>query len=144
MKEAPDGRRIHHWAGSRDRQEDVLALTATVAEAVEGLANFDGSPALLDEAGGLSPLNLAAFRELIDKNVCGVRIVNRNGKWQREFYSFEFAPTPRPSPPTQQSGPPQKARSTGPDDKALRQIYTEWCNCCLGWNHKAIKRPRSC
>ena len=124
MKEAPDGRRIHHWVG-REREEDIAALTATIAEAVEGLANFDGSPALLDKAGGLKPLGLSAFQELVGKNVCGMRIVNRNGKWLREFYSFEFAPVPPPPPPTWQSGLPQKARSTGPDDKALPQIFTE-------------------
>jgi opacity protein-like surface antigen len=59
-------------------------------------------PALLDGAGSLSLLSLAAFQELIGKNICGSRIVH--GMWREEFYSFEFAPVPRPPPPTQQTG----------------------------------------
>lgn len=125
MREAPDGRRIHHWSGGRDRHEDVVALTITIAEAVEGLANFDGSPALLDKAGGLSPLSLAAFQELIGKNVCGSRIVHHDGMWREEFYTFEFAPVPRSPAPTQQTGVPQKVRMTEPDDKVLREIYAQ-------------------
>ena len=53
-----------------------------------------------------------------------MRIVNRHGGGE-EFYSFEFAPVPRPPPPTQQSGLPQKVLLTEPDDKVLRQIFTE-------------------
>ena len=51
--------------------------------------------------------------------------MNRDGMWREEFYTFQFAPMPRSPPPTQQSGMPQKVQMTEPDDKVLREIYTE-------------------
>ena len=52
---------------------------------------------------------------------------NLQSRWgvEGEFYTFQFAAAPRSPPPTQQSGLPQKVRVTEPDDKVLREIYTE-------------------
>ena len=125
MRKAPDGRRIHHWVG-REREEDIAALADAIALAVPGLCNYGGGITRLDpNTGQLLGVNLADFRSLIGQHLCGERVVPNGAGWQREYYSYPFAPTPRPPQPTQQSGLPQKARTTGPDDKALHQLYTE-------------------
>jgi hypothetical protein len=112
MKKAPDGRYIHHWVG-KDRTADSASLAATIAEAVDGLCNYDGTLAWLDENGGLNPVNLAGLQDLIGKKVCGMRIIPNGSGWQREFYSYAFEPAPRPDPALAgRSLPPQPAKTT--------------------------------
>ena len=75
--------------------------------------------------GQLLGVNLADFRSLIGQHLCGERVVPYCAGGSAKHHSYPFAPTPRPPQPTQQSGLPQKARTTGPDDKALHQPDTE-------------------
>ena len=122
MNDRLPGRRVFHWVGI-DRNADVAALTAAVAETVPGLANRDGSIARLNEDGSLDQINLPTLRDLVSKSLCGLRIVPNGTGWKREFYSFDFAPTPNPGPRTAEMGLRTATRSDGPDAAVLRQVY---------------------
>jgi hypothetical protein len=125
MTDELGSRRVHHWVG-RDRAADIAALADAIAVTVPGLCNHGGGIAQLDpNTGQLLSVNLANFRELIGQHLCGERVVPNGSGWKREYFAYQFAPAPRPGPPTQESGLPQQARTTGPDDKVLRQIYLE-------------------
>jgi hypothetical protein len=121
MTDAPDGRRIHHWSG-RDRAADIASLADTVAAAVPGLANLGGTLARLDAHGGLSPLGRNALQGLIDAAICGVRVVNRDGLWQREYFTFGFEQPPRPDPALIGRGPLPEIPTTEPDLPALDEL----------------------
>src|SRR5262245_54906841 len=92
-----NGRQVHHWSG-QDRTADIAALANAIAAAVKGLYNHNGAIARLDGNGGLSPVNLAGFRELITKHVCAARAVNRDGVWRQEYVSYAFDPPQRYNP----------------------------------------------
>jgi hypothetical protein len=115
-------RRVFHWVGV-DRNADAAALAAAVAETIPGLADRNGSIARLTEDGSLEYVTLAALRELIGKSLCGCRIVPNGSKFQREFFTFDFAQTPNPGPRTAAMGLQKATRSNGPDDAVLRQVY---------------------
>jgi hypothetical protein len=120
---APDGRRLHHWRG-KDRQVDIATLADAIAATGE-LFNHNETLVQLDGNGKLINVNLAALRELVCKRICGVRVVVSNGVGRKEFYSYEFAPTVRPGPPRWEDRRQQPGPTTGPDDKALMQIYKD-------------------
>jgi hypothetical protein len=122
MSDRTIGRRVFHWVGM-DRNADVAALTAAVAETIPGLCSRDNSIARLTEDGSLEYVTLVGLRELIGKSLCGCRIVPNGSKFQREFYTFEFAPVPNPGPRTAAMGLQHAVRSDGPDDKVLREIF---------------------
>jgi hypothetical protein len=112
----------HHWDG-RDRKADVDALADAIAASVEGLCNHDEQLVRLDGNGELVNVNMAAFRELIDKSICGIRVVNRGSGWQREYFTYEFAPRRRPDPMLAGRGPLPELRNTEPDSATLDQLY---------------------
>jgi hypothetical protein len=121
MTHAHDGRLIFHWRG-RDRAEDIAALADAVAAAVPGLANLSGTLAHLDAHGGLSPLGRNALQRLIDEAICGMRVVNRDGLWQREYFTFGFEQPPRPDPALIGRGPLPGIPATEPDLPALDEL----------------------
>jgi hypothetical protein len=96
---------------------------AELAVAVDGLCNQDGGIARLDENGGLSPVAFADYCDLVDKHIAGVRVVNRDGVWQREYYSYAFAPKPRFGPPTMANPNPGAGAGREPDATVLDEIY---------------------
>jgi hypothetical protein len=111
------------FTGGQNRDADIAALAAAVAETVPGLADRNGSIARLTEDGELIHVNLPMLRELISQSLCGMRIVPNGSKFQREFFTFEFAQTPNPGPRTAAMGLQKATRSDGPDDAVLRQVY---------------------
>jgi hypothetical protein len=121
MSDRTIGRRVFHWAG-QNRDADITALTAAVAETVPGLCERSGSVAKLTEGGELEHVNLDRCRQLIGQSICGMRIVPNGSKFQREFYTFEFAPVPNPGPRTAAMGLRRATRSDGPDEGVLREI----------------------
>jgi hypothetical protein len=119
MNDAPNGRRVHHWRGT-DREEDADALADTIAVALP-LFNRDGSLVRLDSAGQLVPINFAAFRKLVDKHVCGERLVQRGSGWQREYFTYQFNTPWRPDPAA--AGPRLPPDEREPDETVLDRIY---------------------
>src|SRR5262245_28365707 len=99
-----NGRRLHLWRG-RDVKQDTAALCDALAATTE-LFNDNGTLVRLDQ-GKLVPVNLAALRDFIAKHIAGVRLVNRGGTWQREFFTYAFAPRPRPPAPTWENPHPE-------------------------------------
>ena len=87
------------------------------------MCNDDGSIARLDGNGGLGPVSLAALHALIDKHICGVRVVKRGTGWERKYYSYAFAPRPNRGPPTMANPHPDVGSEREPDDKVLEEIY---------------------
>jgi hypothetical protein len=123
MTNSPDdrnGRTIFHWHG-QDRKAAIAALADTIVAAVDGLCNHDGSIARLDGKGGLSPVNFATFRQLIDKNVAAVRVVNCEGVWRKEYYAFAFDPPPGPDMQFGGRRPPPNPNE--PDLPVLDALY---------------------
>jgi hypothetical protein len=92
---APDGRFVFHWRG-KDRKQETSDLAEAIIAAVDGLCNHSGAIARLNGNGDLDAINLAAFHELISKNLCGVRVVPNGSGWQREYFSYKFDPPPLP------------------------------------------------
>jgi hypothetical protein len=121
MSDRTIGRRVFHWVGI-DRNADVAALTAAVAETVPGLCERSGSVARLTENGELEHVNLDRLRQLIGQSLCGVRVVPNGSKFQRDFFTFEFAPVSNPGPRTAAMGLQRATRSDGPDEGVLREI----------------------
>jgi len=117
----PDGRLVHHWQG-RDRQQDINALADAIASAIE-LFNHNGTLVRLGDDGELVPVNFADFRVLIDQRICTLRLMRKGTKWRKEFYPFPFDPVPPSGPRTNAMGLQTATRSSGPDDKALREIF---------------------
>ena len=113
-------RKQFHWSG-QDRGEDMARLAVTIAGSGAGLCRQGDRIMQLDSKGQLNPVNMAAFREIIDKHICAVRIVNRGQGWQREFYSYRFAPARGHDPSL--SGPQPPPDTSEPDDKVLEEIY---------------------
>src|SRR5262245_30527721 len=108
MADAPDGRRIHYWRG-QDRRQDTAAFAEAIVAAVE-LFNRGGAPVQLDGNGKLIDVNFAMFRELVDKHICGMRVINRDGIWQREYFTYRFDP-PRRHDPTISGPQPEPDQS---------------------------------
>jgi hypothetical protein len=122
MNDAPDGRLVHHWRG-RDRQQDINALADAIASATE-LFNHNGTLVRLD-GGELVPVNFADFRARVGQRICSLRLMRKGTQWRKEYYSFDFAPVPPSGPRTNAMGLQRTTTMTEPDDKVLRQIYTE-------------------
>jgi hypothetical protein len=91
--EAPDGKRVFLWSG-RDRKSDTENLMKAIATAVPGLFERDGVIFQLNGHGELTQINRADLGTLIDRHVCTVHVVNRDGKWVKEYTTFEFGPPP--------------------------------------------------
>jgi hypothetical protein len=93
------------------------------------LLNYGGNIVRPDGKGGLSPVNLAVLRNLIDKHVAAVRVVNRNGVWEREYYAYAFDPPRRLDPalagrwPQQMQAQAQAKPSYEPDLGVLDTVY---------------------
>jgi hypothetical protein len=119
----PDGRRIFHWRG-KNREQDIAALADVIAAAVE-IYNQNEQFVQLGPTGQLIPVNLASLRELIGKHIAGMRVVVSNGVGRKEYFSYSFDPAARPGPPRWEDHGRGAVIATEPDDKALRQIYTD-------------------
>jgi len=119
MADELNGRRVHHWRG-QDRQADIAALADAIAAAANNLFNRDGALVQLEE-GELNQVNFAEFCSLIDRRICGVRAVHRDGAWWKEYFSYRFPPAARPDP--RLSGPQPAPDRSEPDAKVLDQLY---------------------
>jgi hypothetical protein len=75
----------------------------------------------IDGNGELVPVNLADMRALIDKHICGVRLVRNGTGWQREYFTYRFDTPRRPDPRT--GGPRPPPDDSAPDANVLDQIY---------------------
>ena len=115
-------RHQHRWSGL-DRDKDIAALADKLAEVVDNLFNHDGALVQLDPTGKLLPVNRAALHDIITKHIAAVRVVNRDGVWRKEFFSYAFAPKPRFGPPTVAN--PRADKDTGhePDLEVLDQLF---------------------
>ena len=111
MNDKLGNRRLHHWSGT-DRQVDIAVLAVAIAATGE-LFNHNGTLVQLRD-GKLIPISRNELQELITRHVAAVRVVKRDGVWQREFYSYEFAQKPNFEPPTSEREP---------DDKVLDEIF---------------------
>jgi hypothetical protein len=120
MDDGLNGRRLHHWRGRPGGKEnDTSEFADAIVAAVPELYIRDGVLVQLVD-GQLTVVNFASLKSLITKHLCGVRVVQREGRWEREYFSYEFPPPPRPDP---RFGGPQEPRSHEPDSTVLDQIY---------------------
>jgi hypothetical protein len=69
-------------------------------------------------------VNLAGLHALIDKHIAGVRVVPNGTGWQREYFSYAFAPLPK-GPPRWEDRGKEAELCTEPDDRVLKQIYMD-------------------
>jgi hypothetical protein len=111
-------RRVHHWRGE-DRQADIAALADAIAASANNLFNHDGALVQVDE--GELPVNFADFCSLVDRRICGVRAVRRDGGWWKEYFSYRFPPAARPDPTRGGLRPPPD--KSEPDAAVLDQLY---------------------
>ena len=126
MNDKTDDRKVFIWRG-RDRKEDIgLFADAIVASGVE-LFNHSGDLFQLDGATGkLVRVSQNAFRDLVDKHLCGERVVRNGTGWVREKFTYPFAPKPPRAAPTRASPNPHDADSElVPDDKAIAEVIEE-------------------
>jgi hypothetical protein len=122
MDDGLNGRRLHHWRGRPGGKEnDTSEFADAIVAAVPELYIRDGVLVQLVE-GQLIVVNFASLKSLITKHLCGVRVVQRDGQWEREYFSYEFPPPPRPDPRFGGGRGPQD-RSHEPDSTVLDQIY---------------------
>jgi hypothetical protein len=121
MTDKLNGRVVHIWTG-RNRTTDVGRLADAIAAALVpvGLCNHAGGLAQLDKNGGLSPINFDALRKLIDKYVAGLRIVQRDGEWRKEYYAYAFPQAVRYNLNEPTRPPPD---ISVPDNTVLDEIY---------------------
>ena len=101
------------------KENDTSEFADAIVAAVPELYTRDGVLVQLVE-GQLIGVNFASLKSLITKHLCGVRVVQRDGRWEREYFSYEFPPPPRPDP---RFGGPQEPRSHEPDSAVLDEIY---------------------
>src|SRR5271156_5597884 len=121
MDDGLNGRRLHHWRGrpGQGKENDTSEFADAIVAAVPELYTRDGVLVQFVE-GQLIGVNFASLKSLITKHLCGVRVVQRDGRWEREYSSYEFPPPTRPDP---RFGGPQDPRSHDPDSTVLDQIY---------------------
>jgi hypothetical protein len=96
MDDGLNGRRLHHWRGRpghAGKENDTSEFADAIVAAVPELYTRDGVLVQLVE-GQLIGVNFASLKSLITKHLCGIRVVQRDGRWEREYFSYEF-----PSPP---------------------------------------------
>jgi hypothetical protein len=122
MSDKLENRVIHIWRGD-NQDRDIESLIDSVIHAVPDIYAHQDGIAKLEANGSLSAINLAAFRNLIDRHICQVRLVRNGSGWKREYLPFDFAPVPHQGPPKWGEGPQGPTRTLGPSDKDLRAIY---------------------
>jgi hypothetical protein len=105
----------------QNRKEDIAALADAIAGAVDGLCNYNESIARLNGKGDLDAISLDIFRDLIERNICGLRVVHNGTGWQREYFTYGFEPQSRPDPRV--SGPRPPLDNSKPDSNVLDEIY---------------------
>jgi hypothetical protein len=115
-----NGRAVHHWSGT-DRAKDIEALCETIRSAIPALCTRDGQLAMFKD-GALSPVNLATLRALLDQRIAAERVVPRNGAWVREYFTYQYAITPKWRWDGR-GAEPQPPPETEPDAAALDTIY---------------------
>jgi hypothetical protein len=93
MIDGLNGRSVFLWHGT-DRKADTVRLTQAIATAVPGLFAREGGIVQLNGQGELAGVNRAQFQALITEHLCTVHVVNRDGKWVKEYTTFEFGPPP--------------------------------------------------
>ena len=120
MNDKLGNRRLHHWSGT-DRQVDIAVLAIAIAATGE-LFNHNGTLVQLRD-GKLIPISRNELQELITRHVAAVRVVKRDGVWQREFYSYEFAQKPNFELPT--------STNPGPGADSERESDVEVLNTLL-------------
>ena len=120
MNDKLGNRRLHHWSGT-DRQADIAVLAVAIAATGE-LFNHNGTLVQLRD-GKLIPISRNELQELITRHVAAVRVVKRDGVWQREFYSYEFAQKPNFELPT--------STNPGPGADSERESDVEVLNTLL-------------
>jgi len=119
MNDKLGNRRLHHWSGT-DRQADIAVLAVAIAATGE-LFNHNGTLVQLRD-GKLIPISPNELHELITRHVAAVRVVKRDGVWQREFYSYEFAQKPNFGPPTSTNPGPGADSEREPDVEVLNTL----------------------
>ena len=119
MNDKLGNRRLHHWSGT-DRQVDIAVLAVAIAAAGE-LFNHNGTLVQLRD-GKLIPISRNELQELITRHVAAVRVVKRDGVWQREFYSYEFAQKPNFELPTSTNPGPGADSEREPDVEVLNAL----------------------
>ena len=120
MNDKLGNRRLHHWSGT-DRQADIAVLAVAIAATGE-LFNHNGTLVQLRD-GKLIPISRNELHELITRHVAAVRVVKRDGAWQLEFYSYEFAQKPNFELPT--------STNPGPGADSERETDVEVLNTLL-------------
>ena len=114
--------RLHHWRG-KDRQADINELANAVA-ATGQLFDNGGAIVRLGGDGQLVNVNRDGLREFIGQHIAAVRVVKNGSGWRKEYYTYGFAPRPRPASPTMANPNPGAGTVLHePDDKALDEIY---------------------
>jgi hypothetical protein len=119
MNDKLGNRRLHHWNGT-DRQADIAVLAVAIAATGE-LFNHNGTLVQLRD-GKLIPISSNELHELITRHVAAVRVVKRDGVWQREFYSYEFAQKPNFELPTSTNPGPGADSEREPDVEVLNTL----------------------
>ena len=119
MNDKLGNRRLHHWSGT-DRQADIAVLAVAIAATGE-LFNHNGTLVQLRD-GKLIPISPNELHELITRHVAAVRVVKRDGVWQREFYSYEFAQKPNFELPTSTNPGPGADSEREPDVEVLNTL----------------------
>ena len=117
MNDILGNRRLHHWSGT-DRQADIAVLAVAIAATGE-LFNHNRTLVQLRD-GKLIPISRNELQELITRHVAAVRVVKRDGVWQREFYSF--AQKPNFELPTSTNPGPGADSEREPDVEVLNTL----------------------
>ena len=119
MNDKLGNRRLHHWSGT-DRQADIAVLAVAIAATGE-LFNHNGTLVQLRD-GKLIPISRNELQELITRHVAAVRVVKRDGVWQREFDSYECAQKPNFELPTSTNPGPGADSEREPDVEVLNTL----------------------
>jgi hypothetical protein len=124
MNDELNGRTAHQWRSDLPREAAIDGLCETICQAIPELVCHGDSIAELDANGGLSAVNLARFRGLLDERVVGERVVpNGDGTtWRREYFTYQYDVT-RPLRWDGKGPMPAEVVATEPDFGVLDAIY---------------------
>jgi hypothetical protein len=83
------------------------------------LFNREGHLVQLNVSGELVPVIFIRLRELIEQNICGVRLVVNGTGWKRGYFTYAFDPPPKVDVRSGQRRPDDG----GADSSVLEEIY---------------------
>jgi hypothetical protein len=120
MDDGLNGRRLHHWRGKAWREGKRHQRICRRDRRGRARALHSRRRPRSARRWSTTVVNFASLKSLITKHLCGVRVVQRDGRWEREYFSYEFPPPPRLDPRFGEGRGPQEPRSHEPASSAVR------------------------